>query len=399
MTTSSVIAGVIFVLVLVLIIDGCSSPVAAQYHVTIHTDNYAYVIGTPVRITGTVSKSNNTIASFVPVIVGLRQIDKTSFGFLTSSPQNQTIAAFPVSAYTVTGKDGSYNVILTPPPQPGHYSVEAATSTKEIARVVIEVQELFFTRTAYMLYTGGAIGFGGLIAVMYAYRPSPHSDKESEAEHLRLESDTEKRHNRLEALRFIFLSILAFTPIAAFALTDVQIAPNSPFGLIIKQNAGLGGFPSSNSTLAGSQWMVNIGGVPPDYKSGIQIPVNVFIFGILGGYLRFLYYTSQKDASTVEEDADDVFHATLKDLALFLLSPLLAMAVWLVLFQGGTTSILTLAAVSFTVGLVTKEVVQALIDFVKSRVSQPTPGAASPKSSISGFYEKDKGSYRYGAPF
>jgi len=49
--------------------------------------------------------------------------------------------------------------------------------------------------------------------------------------------------------------------------------------------------------------------------------------------LRFLYYTAQKDASRVKdgtsqkdasrfEEDDDVFYATLKDLALFLLSPL-----------------------------------------------------------------------------
>ena len=59
------------------------------------------------------------------------------------------------------------------------------------------------------------------------------------------------------------------------------------------------------------------------------------------------------------------------------------MAVWLVLFQGGMTSIFTLAAVSFSVGLVTREVIQALIDFVKSRVSPPTYGtvSASPQSS------------------
>jgi hypothetical protein len=47
---------------------------------------------------------------------------------------------------------------------------------------------------------------------------------------------------------------------------------------------------------------------------------------------------TQKGASKVEEDGD-VFQATLKDLALFFLSPLLAMAVWLVSWQGGMTSL------------------------------------------------------------
>jgi hypothetical protein len=117
-------------------------------------------------------------------------------------------------------KDGSYNVALTSPTQPGHYRVESHLRDS-MAFTSIEVQHLFFTRTAYMLYIGGGIGFGAVIAVMVwpltplAAEPWSPSQK------------------RLEALRFIFLSILAFTPIAAFALTDVQIAPNSPFGLII----------------------------------------------------------------------------------------------------------------------------------------------------------------------
>jgi hypothetical protein len=114
--------------------------------------------------------------------------------------------------------------------------------------------------------------------------------------------------------------------------------------------------------------VLNIGGIAANnYLYGVQVPVSVIIFGIGGGYLRFLYYTSTKERQ--KEQFEEPFYETLRDLALFFLSPLLAVAVWLVLFQGGTTSILTLAAVSFTVGLFTREVVQALIDFVKTRIS------------------------------
>jgi len=39
--------------------------------------------------------------------------------------------------------------------------------------------------------------------------------------------------------------------------------------------------------------MINIGGVQDDeYSAGIQVPVNVVIFGIGGAYLRFLYKTA-----------------------------------------------------------------------------------------------------------
>jgi hypothetical protein len=138
----------------------------------------------------------------------------------------------------------------------------------------------------------------------------------------------------------------------AFALTDVQFAPVSPFGLVIK-------IDSENETLTNDQWVVNIGGIAANnYSTGVQIPVSVIIFGIAGGCLRFLYYTSTKGREG--KQLEEPFLETLKDLALFFLSSLLAIAVWLVLFQGGMESIFTLAAVSFTVGLVTREVVEWL---------------------------------------
>ena len=43
-------------------------------------------------------------------------------------------------------------------------------------------------------------------------------------------------------------------------------------------------------TRAGGQWVVNVGGNQHNnYADGIQIPVFIIVFGIIGGYLRFLY--------------------------------------------------------------------------------------------------------------
>jgi hypothetical protein len=75
----------------------------------------------------------------------------------------------------------------------------------------------------------------------------------------------------------------------AFALSDVEITPTAPIGLIPKPT----GSYVQNNTLAGTEWMINIGGVQDDeYSAGIQVPVNVVIFGIGGAYLRFLYKTA-----------------------------------------------------------------------------------------------------------
>ena len=61
----------------------------------------------------------------------------------------------------------------------------------------------------------------------------------------------------------------------------------------------------------------------------------------------------------------EIFYAVLHDVAFLFLSPLLAIAVWLVLFQAGTTSTFTLTAVSFVIGLVTQEAGKSLVAFAK----------------------------------
>ena len=186
---------------------------------------------------------------------------------------------------------------------------------------------------------------------------------------------------------------------AAFVFTDVQIAPGSPLGLVIKpgsdntdtDNTDTNVLTREQNLLTSDQWVINIGGIVANgYTTGVQVPASVVIFGVAGGYLRFLYYTSTKERkgekqiqftgeqgkqqineqSILLEEPEPFFEA-LKDLSLFFLSPLLAIAVWLVLTQAGTTSIFTLAAISFTVGLITKEVVDSLIKFVRARIAPP----------------------------
>lgn len=66
------------------------------------------------------------------------------------------------------------------------------------------------------------------------------------------------------------------------------------------------------------------------------------------------------------DDKLALFKHSLRSLSLFFWSPLLAIAVWFVIFQGGTTGKYSIAAISFTLGLVTEEVIQALIGFARS---------------------------------
>lgn len=287
--------------------------------------------------------------------------------------------------------NGTYSIILNKGLMPGHYNItsyipHASAKAFNISNIgtlsttLISVEKWYLSTPFLILFLGGFIGISGLSYCIIS---------------------TPSKTNTL--LEFIFLSVIAFTPIATFALTDVALFPDSPVGIIIKPNVVV---KSENVTQSVGEWMINVGGTSSDkYKAGIQIPVAIFIFGIAGGYLRYLYSkahpistrTNAQPAPVAAQPAlpnlaalrlalpaarlpeplpiDARFSAILQNLILLFLSPLLAIAVWLVLFQGGTTSPLTLAAVSFGVGLATKQATRGLISFVE-KIFSPNPKSA-----------------------
>jgi hypothetical protein len=398
---------------------------AKGYSISIGTDRISYVKGQTVKILGRVFDENGTPANTkVSVIIRLVDENSTQTMYRTSVfSKNGTY----VVLQGLGGIRGTYNITA---------SVQATNGEPAIASTTIELQELFFTRPFIILYVGFIIAFGGLLLlIIFRERtrfttalknlklqlPSPikpsgtgsqtsplstsnqsldmsnqgsnqpggettpegsKSDKQSQS-YLPSKFDS-----TFAILQFVFLTILAITPIAALVFTDIEITPNSPIGVIIKPITTTNIL--HNATLAeqqlGGQWVINIGGSSNDrYTSGIQIPINVFIFGIAGGYLRYLYQTSRQsneeqkqgsdkgppkeshnDQDNGTKDESSVFLDTLQSIALIFLSPLLAMALWLVLTQGGQTSAFTLAAVSFTIGLITEEVVKTLVWFSKA---------------------------------
>ena len=65
-------------------------------------------------------------------------------------------------------------------------------------------------------------------------------------------------------------------------LTERRLEKKSPLGIIKKEIIVNG---SRNI-----QWNINVGGTADDnYHSGIQFPVYILVFGIGGGYIRYLY--------------------------------------------------------------------------------------------------------------
>ena len=252
------------------------------------------------------------------------------------------------------GAPGSYNATVSLPDNAGTDS----------ASTLFRVTDLFETRTAVMFYI--SIGFlAGLLLLL---------------------SFGTKSIITGEVLRFVFLSGIVGSILAAFVFTDLQVGNNSPLGLVIKF--------TNQTKFPQGQWVLNIGGDPGNYTGGIQIPVYVLVFGLAGGYLRYLYKTSRlltdpelkRDRSEIEKilrkDNNTqvkigrllAFYQSLKDIALFFLAPLLALATWFILVQWQTTenAVYTLAVVSFAAGLMTDEIVDSIIRFTKRLLREST---------------------------
>lgn len=128
------------------------------------------------------------------------------------------------------------------------------------------------------------------------------------------------------------------------------------------------------------------------FKVGqLYIPIYVIVFGLIGGYLRYLYKTSRlltdeqlkkeiqgikEYLSTQDPDAKDVtqkviFFESLKDVALFFLAPILAIVAWFLFSQWEPTgnSVYLLALISFASGLTTTEIVNTVTDFARKNLT------------------------------
>ena len=253
------------------------------------------------------------------------------------------------------GKNGVYNV-----------TVKAIQGSNfEIASTNFNVISIFETNTLKFLYLSLIIFSVLLIFVTIGIK------------------------NRLidEILRFVLLSGIVASLLASLLFTDIEFGTQSPLGLI-KQPAN----ESQNFI-----WVFHIG-------NQLKIPVFVIVFGLIGGYIRYLYKTSKlidevkeeiyksksKNSSNHSLDKNiknensknlglesektriNIFYESLRDVALFFLAPILSVAVYFLLFAfglSGDNSIYTLAVISFTVGLVTEDIIQTLIKFTLEKLS------------------------------
>lgn len=230
-----------------------------------------------------------------------------------------------------------------------------------------------------------------------------------------------------EALRFVCFSSIVALLVYALIITNVEIGVNSIIGLVLKNEIDENGeIVTDVDGQPVRQWVINFGGDQQNnYQTGIQIPFYVFVFGLLGGYLRYLIkafrkgrrrlyaatsginkkgetpgepsegfdhlqqiYNEQKELQNLEDKNPKTYNIaqrvqymreTLSDLAELFLAPMLAILAYFFLYQGADPNVYTISIVSFTVGLVTKDFVGRLEKFAKENVG---PGVEEPRQNM-----------------
>lgn len=184
------------------------------------------------------------------------------------------------------------------------------------------------------------------------------------------------------SFRFIFISALVWSIIFALMFTEVEIGTHSPFGLVIRHNLNPAGGELDVNKNPLIDWGINIGGNwENNFSSGVVIPFYIFILGLVGGYLRYLHKAATKEKlfsskpkeaendKPIEKTSLDFQENTNGEISSIFLAPLLAAVVWFIFSEGRPDfNIYGMAAVSFSIGLVTTEIIQIIIKFMNKIV-------------------------------
>jgi hypothetical protein len=317
----------------------------------INTDRSEYPADQPIRVFAWIGEiTDRSPANFI------RKIS------LEVRPENSNKVEYR-AAKLFSARPNEFDITLS---EPGTFNATVFTfvdGSMVSASTLFKVTDLFHTQTAVMIYV--SIGFLAALLLLIGIGIS------------NITID--------EILRFIFISGIVGSILVGFLVTDKQFGIRSPIGLVVK--------PSNNDTgeISKSEWVLNIGGEPYKYGSGVQIPVYVLVIGLVGGYLRYLYKTSKllTDTELIKERrkikellAQEhtrnlarriAFYESLKDLVLLFLSPLVAVASWFLISQWRPTenSVYLIGLICFSASLLTVEIVNSIIRFTKGYLKEP----------------------------
>ena len=248
----------------------CSSRDGNPTSIAVETDKSIYV---PLDGVGIVTSVYDNNGCLIPakVIVQIAKVDDEIHRIV----YRQSFT----SGTDDTGSFTNYNYFTSN--EPGTYNITATTiidGKGETSWKILYIQEFYFSRFAFMWFVG-FVFFVSLIVLI-------------------LKSTANRELN--EVLRFTFISGIIFSILLSFIFLNEKVSEVSPIGIVTKDVIPEGSESISTSIagvqdniLGDGQWVLNIGGQAEGYLFGIQIPIGILIFGIAGGYLRYLYKTSK----------------------------------------------------------------------------------------------------------
>jgi hypothetical protein len=225
--------------------------------------------------------------------------------------------------------------------------------------------------------------------------------------------DPSESRFELELTGTILMSIMVFSTVSFLANVNQPIGSNTSFGIV--KDADVDNIDNGTRQAIKEEWVLNIGGTERiacvetnsslagpslayfknrDYcyqtgknvfqysvvQGGIQIPLYVLILAFIGGYLRYLYNIAKtqirkyrqrkltKKPLEKDKELNESMRNFIQEFFHILLSPIVAIAVWLFLRQGGIESSLSLALSSITIGLILKNIIQTLESWAKSQL-------------------------------
>jgi len=162
------------------------------------------------------------------------------------------------------------------------------------------------------------------------------------------------------ATMFFILTIFTIIIVVTLFFMPSPIGVTSPFGIVINKDV-------SNET----QWVVNIGGQPISdtlqYAGGVQVPIYVIVLSFLGAYVYFL---TQVPKLVKLKENSKLMNGALPYLVRFFMAPVLAVALYLVLWQLEVRGTFILAAISFATGLIIEQVTERIIEFARDTIGK-----------------------------
>jgi hypothetical protein len=354
---------------------------------SVETDQEKYLLGQSVEIFGNLTSGS-------PNEPEIRII-------INSSSESRTIVNM-----TLTVINGSYSYRgVIPATDAGFYQIFAKTSmSNKSDSAFIQLVDPLSSRVWVSIIP---LTISTIIFFITIFKPSSPfeivlrrfghkrvSDNKGTESQTQDEESKESKFRQAEIFRFIALTGISLSLISIFIFIETEISPDGPVGLVKVNNNG----EPSNKAI--TPWAVNIGGSRDNnYQSGLLIPSYVIVLGLGGSYMRYLHkaYSRIEDSKERQAEREEYektetgfMRYSIGELADILLAPVIAIAVWLIVYQE-IASVFMLGALSLTVGLVTTDIIRGLQNFAKGTFpgTQKPPGEDKSSLSLKTYFTKE----------